>query len=46
MKELKKFILDIIYVHYYYKNITNKLLVIGLFRGIFKFKYFIYIKIK
>ncbi len=41
---------DIIYIHYYNKNITNRLLVIGLLvigllRGIFKFKYFIYINI-
>ena len=37
---------NILYIHYYHKNISNRLLVIGFLRGIFKFKYFYYINLK
>lgn len=36
---------NIFYVYYYNKNLSNKLLVIGFLRGIFKFRYFYYIKL-
>lgn len=36
---------NIIYIKYYNKNISNRLIVIGLFRGIFKFRYFYYINL-
>jgi hypothetical protein len=37
-----KILKDIFYIHYYHKKYTNKLLVIGFLRGIFKFKLFFY----
>lgn len=42
---MKKILKNIIYIHYYHKNISNKLLVIGILRGLFGFKYFKYINI-
>ena len=38
-----KLLKDILYVHYYYKNIMNRMFVIGFLRGLFKFRLFIYI---
>ncbi len=41
---MKELINDIIYIKYYKETtLANKLLVIGLLRGIFGFKFFIYI---
>lgn len=36
---------DYIYLHYYNKNYTNKLLTIGFLRKYFQFKLFLYINL-
>ncbi len=49
MKKIMKLINHFIYIRLYHPKkhrIQNKLLVIGLFRKFFKFKYFTYINIK
>lgn len=46
MKKIKTFINDIIYIKYYNKTLyANKLLVLGVLRGVFGHKLFIYINI-
>lgn len=41
-----KIINGFIYIHYYHKQVSNKLLVIGVLRKIFKFKLFWYFELK
>jgi hypothetical protein len=41
-KKMIKIFKDILYIHYYHKNIINRLFVIGFLRGIFGFKLFLY----
>ena len=42
-KIFMKMLKDIFYIHYYHKKIINRMLVIGILRGIFGFTLFIYI---
>lgn len=37
---------DYIYIHHYDKGYSNRLLVVGFLRSWFKFKLFLYIKLK
>jgi len=38
-----KLLKDILYIHYYHKKVVNRMLVVGLLRGVFGFRLFLYI---